>query len=175
MQRLIEALLSYSTADFKGKIFEKTDLNLILDEVKSDLEELITAKGAVIESERLPLVSVIPFQFRQLLANLISNGIKYSRSGVTPHIQVSAHTAEDGKGRRFGEISVADNGIGFDERYQHKIFELFQRLHGKHEFVGTGIGLAICKKIVENHKGTIRAASTPGEGSVFTVSLPLKR
>ena len=176
MQKLIEALLSYSTTNFKGMAFEKADLNDILAEVKTDLEEAICAKNAKITSETLPKVSVIAFQFRQLMANLISNGIKYSQQGIPPEISISCREVqpEEGKSRKYWQIDVADNGIGFEQKYEHKIFELFQRLHGKTDFAGTGIGLAICKKIIENHNGYIKVKSEPGKGSVFSVFLPAK-
>jgi signal transduction histidine kinase len=175
MQKLIQALLSYSTANTTGLTFEKTDLNKLLAEVKSDLEDVIVAKNAVIESEVLPKMSVIPFQFQQLLANLISNGIKYSKKEVPPIIKITTETVEESKGKNYFKINIADNGIGFEQQYEHKIFELFQRLHGKAEFVGTGIGLAICKKIIDNHKGLIKVKGEPGIGSVFTIYLPLKK
>jgi PAS domain S-box-containing protein len=174
MQNLIEALLSYSTTDFTGMVFEKTDLDKILTEVTSDLGELIESKKAVIQSDGLPKLSVIPFQFRQLLSNLISNGIKYSKKDIPPIIKITATPSEDTTGKKFWEIAIADNGIGFEQQYEHKIFELFQRLHGKNEFVGTGIGLAICKKIIENHKGRIEVKTQPGIGSVFTIFIPVK-
>lgn len=176
MQRLIEALLSYSTTNFKGMTFEKTDLNEILADVKSDLEELIATKNATIESDSLPKASVIAFQFRQLLSNLISNGIKYSQKGIPPHIRIACgeFQPDEHKSKKYWKISVTDNGIGFEQKYEHKIFELFQRLHGKTDFAGTGIGLAICKKIIENHKGYIRVKSAPGKGSTFCIYLPIK-
>ena len=176
MQKLIEALLSYSTTNFKGMAFEKTDLNEILADVKADLEEAICAKNAKITSGPLPKVSVIAFQFRQLLSNLISNGIKYSQQGIPPEISISCHEVqpEEGKQRKYWQLDVADNGIGFEQQYENKIFELFQRLHGKTDFAGTGIGLAICKKIIENHNGYITVKSEPGKGSVFSVFLPVK-
>ena len=176
MQRLIEALLSYSTTDFKGMSFEKLDLNDVLADVMSDLEEPISASNAVIETDVLPKASVIGFQFKQLLSNLISNGIKYTNKDSTPHIRITCKEIqpEEHKSKKYWQIAVIDNGIGFEQKYQHKIFELFQRLHGKSEFAGTGIGLAICKKIVDNHKGFIEVESEPGKGSTFRIYLPAK-
>jgi PAS domain S-box-containing protein len=176
MQRLIEALLSYSTTNFKGMAFEKTDLNEILADVLIDLEEPIASKNARITAAQLPKASVIAFQFRQLLSNLISNGIKYSQKGIPPEITISCDEVqpEEFKSKKYFQISIADNGIGFEQKYEHKIFELFQRLHGKTDFAGTGIGLAICKKIIENHKGFIKVESKLGAGSVFSVFLPVK-
>jgi PAS domain S-box-containing protein len=176
MQRLIEALLSYSTTNFKGMAFEKVDLNEILADVLTDLEETIASRNARITVAGLPKASVIAFQFRQLLSNLISNGIKYSQKGVPPEINITCEEVQpdETKAKKYWKISVKDNGIGFEQKYEHKIFELFQRLHGKTDFAGTGIGLAICKKIIENHKGFIKVASEVGAGSVFSVFLPVR-
>lgn len=176
MQRLIEALLSYSTTNFKGMAFEKIDLNDVLADVLTDLEETIASKNARITSGELPKTAVIVFQFRQLLANLVSNGIKYSQKGIPPEIRITCEEVQpdEHRSKKYWKINVADNGIGFEQKYEHKIFELFQRLHGKTDFAGTGIGLAICKKIIENHKGFIKVKSEVGVGSVFSVFLPVK-
>lgn len=176
MQNLIEALLSYSTANYANMSFEKTDLNVLLEDVKADLEDRIVATDAIILSEPLPKISVVPFQFRQLLLNMISNGIKYSKKEVPPVIRITNEITSPAEfpGKKYLKIAIEDNGIGFEQQYEDKIFELFQRLHGKTEFVGTGIGLAICKRIIENHKGFIKVESEPGNGSVFTIYLPSK-
>lgn len=175
MQKLIEALLSYSNTNNTEVSFTPTDLNKILEDVKTDLEGLIEDKHVTIESSGLPVIPVIPTQFQQLLQNLISNSIKYSKPEVQPIIIIQAEiTNEREKNGRFWKISVSDNGIGFDQRYETKIFDLFQRLHGKGEFEGTGIGLAICKKIVQNHRGYIAAQGFPGKGSTFSVYLPVE-
>ncbi|HEX9980996.1 MAG TPA: CheR family methyltransferase [Flavobacterium sp.] len=176
MQKLIEALLSYSTANLSDVAFVKTDLNKMLREVKEDLADVIESRKVTIVSETLPKVIAIPTQFRQLLHNLISNGIKYSKKDEAPQIMITA-SQTDGQefnGNKYYKISISDNGIGFEQQYEHKIFELFQRLHGKTDYVGTGIGLAICKKIAQNHKGFIRVVSEPGKGSTFTVYIPVK-
>lgn len=174
MQKLIEALLSYSgTSGISFKIVP-TDLNAIMDEVKSDLEELIAETDTTIEVDRLPVLPVIPVQFHQLLQNLIGNGIKYSSPDRKPVVKVTSLMTDDEEGQgTFCRISVADNGIGFDQQYENKIFDLFQRLHGKNEYEGTGIGLAICKKIAQNHHGYIVAEGTPGLGSIFHVFIPI--
>lgn len=173
MQKLIEALLSYSGTTGVNFKFVEVDLTSIVEEVKSDLEELITEKGATVEVERLPVLPVIPVQFHQLLQNLIGNGIKYSSPDRRPVVRVTYEIVEDENGQGpFCKLSVADNGIGFDQRYENRIFDLFQRLHGKNEYEGTGIGLAICKKIAQNHHGYIMAEGTPGVGSVFHVYIP---
>ncbi|MCF0070621.1 PAS domain-containing protein [Dyadobacter sp. CY261] len=174
MQNLIEALLSYSGTSGVNFKFVEVDLNSILDEVKSDLEELILEKNAVVEVQKLPVLPVIPVQFHQLMQNLIGNGIKYSNPERQPVVRVTSTIVEekDGQGP-LCRINVTDNGIGFDQRYENRIFDLFQRLHGKNEYEGTGIGLAICKKIVQNHHGYITAEGTPGVGSVFHVFIPV--
>lgn len=172
MQKLIEALLSYSGTSGVNFKLVYTDLNLIMDEVKSDLEELISEKGAVVEVDKLPSLNVIPVQFHQLMQNLISNGIKYSSPERAPVVRVTSQMTEASEDGVFWQISVADNGIGFDQRYENRIFDLFQRLHGRNEYEGTGIGLAICKKIAQNHHGYIVAEGTPGVGSVFHVFIP---
>jgi len=173
MQKLIEALLSYSGTSGINFKFVEADLNSIVDEVKSDLEELITEKEAIVEVQRLPVLPVIPVQFHQLLQNLIGNGIKYSSPDRKPVVRVGHDIVEDKSGQgTFCRISVTDNGIGFDQRYENRIFDLFQRLHGRNEYEGTGIGLAICKKIAQNHHGYITAEGTPGIGSVFHVYIP---
>ncbi|GGN02472.1 hypothetical protein GCM10010967_41390 [Dyadobacter beijingensis] len=173
MQKLIEALLSYSGTSGINFKFVETDLNGIVDEVKSDLEELITEKQAVVEVQQLPVLPVIPVQFHQLMQNLIGNGIKYSSPDRRPEVCVTYAFTQDEPGQGpFCRISVTDNGIGFDQRYENRIFDLFQRLHGKNEYEGTGIGLAICKKIAQNHHGYIIAEGSPGIGSVFHVFIP---
>lgn len=173
MQTLIDDLLTYSRTSTDEKLFKHTDLNEIMAQVREDLKEEILLKNAVIEASGLPAISVISFQIRQLLQNLISNSLKFSLPDQPPHITI---TGEIITGRQPEEklcrIVVKDNGIGFEEIYREKIFEVFQRLHGKMEYGGTGIGLAIVKKIVENHNGKIAAESTPGGGSVFEILLP---
>ena len=125
-----------------------------------------------LERGELPVLKVVPEQFRQLFSNLISNGIKYSREGDEPsYVKVWAEE-EEVDGVRYIKLFFKDNGIGFDQKYESKIFELFQRLHGKLEYSGTGIGLAICKKIAGIHKGTIRAEGAVGVGTTFIVMIP---
>ncbi len=171
MQNLIDALLSYSMVNNSETKPERTDLNSLVTEAMADLDDIINAKNAVIEFNSLPKVYVIPVQFRQLITNLISNGIKYGKKDVTPVIKITSEKVEV-NATSYWRISVADNGIGFEKQYEHKIFELFQRLHGKTEYVGTGIGLAICKKIVQNHNGFITVDSSVGVGSTFHVHIP---
>jgi PAS domain S-box-containing protein len=180
MQNLIEALLSYSRTNTTDIIYEPTDLNILLEEVKINLHDVIDEKNAIIESDSLPVVQIIPLQFHQLFLNIISNAIKYSKHGIPPHIKISSQKEcgckinEPGINEKieYWKISIGDNGIGFEQQYAHKIFELFQRLHGRSEFAGTGIGLAICKKIVQNHNGIISATGNPGVGATFNIFIP---
>ncbi len=176
MQNLIQALLTYSTSDAKGMEFKRTNLNKIIADIKIDLEEKIQNSNATIICDSLPKLSVIPLQFHQLLQNLISNGIKYQKTDIDPIITITAEKVVNGKDitHKMWRICIGDNGIGFEKQYEDKIFELFQRLHGKNEYEGTGIGLAICKKIVQNHKGYIKVESEVGKGSNFCIFVPTK-
>ena len=182
MQNLIDSLLEFSRTTTARKNFENTDVNALLDEVKKELGHRIEEKKAVIESSHLPTLAIIPFQFRQLLSNLISNSLKYAREEVTPVVEIKANYVKAKElnekaalpGKDYFQFSVADNGIGFEQEYAEKIFDLFQRLHGRNEYTGSGIGLAICKKIVENHHGFMRAESEPGVGATFYFFIPVK-
>jgi signal transduction histidine kinase len=168
MQALINDLLTYSRTSTDEKLFIATDLNEIINQVKADLKEEINHKNAVIEVSGLTTLSVIPFQMGQLFQNLISNSLKFSFPDKASHISITGST----EGEMF-RILVKDNGIGFEDIYKDRIFEVFQRLHGKMEYNGTGIGLAIVKKIVENHKGSITATGRLGEGSTFEILIPI--
>ena len=168
MQELINDLLTYSRTSTDEKLFKPTDLNEIINRVKADLKEEINHKNAVIEVSGLTTLSVIPYQMGQLFQNLISNSLKFSFPDKAPHISITGST----EGQMF-RILVKDNGIGFEDIYKDRIFEVFQRLHGKMEYNGTGIGLAIVKKIVENHKGSIIASGKLGEGSTFEILIPI--
>ncbi|MGB3074305.1 MAG: PAS domain-containing protein, partial [Chitinophagales bacterium] len=181
MQNLITDLLSYSRTTTDTRKFEEIDITVLLDDVKDDFKELIRDKNAVIESEPLHKAIVIPFQFRQLLHNLISNSLKFTLPEKPPHIIIKSETKW---GREFNEKKLnpagkyyhmifADNGIGFDTQYEELIFEVFKRLHSRQEYEGTGIGLAIVKKIVENHNGIITADSAINKGTTFHIYLPL--
>ncbi|MFH7005208.1 PAS domain S-box protein [Flavobacterium bizetiae] len=181
MQTLINDLLSYSRTNIQERKFEKVNLSKIIDEVKEDLKEELEQKDAVIESNETCDVNIIPFQFRQLLYNLASNSLKFSNPDVRPVIQIKSEFAkgEDlsndtlSKEANYCHISISDNGIGFEPQYSKKIFEVFQRLHGKLEYTGTGIGLAIVKKIVENHNGTITATGEKNKGATFDIYIPV--
>lgn len=182
MQTLIRDLMAFSRIEIKGQAFVPTDLGLIAREVSADLETRIEEAGGRVEIEELPTIDADPMQMRQLLQNLISNSFKYHRVGIPPVVRIyseSIGARGPGSGdsgaliRQFCHILVEDNGIGFDEKYLDRIFNVFQRLHKKGEYEGTGVGLAICRKIVGRHSGTITARSTPGEGTTFVVTLPL--
>jgi light-regulated signal transduction histidine kinase (bacteriophytochrome) len=168
MQALIDDLLKFSRVATQGRPFEQVDLKTVADQAVYDLEAVITQSGGSVEVGDLPTVAADPLQMRQLIQNLISNAIKFHREGIPPEVHISGRVRG-----RFAEIQVSDNGIGFEPRYQARIFRVFERLHGRGTYPGTGIGLALCRKIVDRHGGTINAESTPGEGSTFTVTLPL--
>jgi two-component system CheB/CheR fusion protein len=183
MQTLINDLLTFSRVTSKARPFAEVDLGAVTREVVADLEVQIGQSGAAVEVGRLPTVEADALQMRQLLQNLIGNALKYRRQGAKPVVKVYGETAEDG-GPREGEapapgafcrILVEDNGIGFDEKYLDRIFTIFQRLHGRMEYEGTGIGLAVCRKIVERHGGSITARSAPQRGATFVVTLPVRQ
>jgi PAS domain S-box-containing protein len=180
MQNLIDALLNYSRTNTTEKKFTPCDLNNLLEDVKNDLQDAIEEKKAMIISGSLPTLKVITHQFEQLISNIISNSLKYSRPGIAPEIRISADKVSlaelkqfpKGNYEEYWKISISDNGIGFEQQYKNKIFELFQRLHSRSEYSGTGIGLAICKKIVQNHNGYITATGEPDKGARFDIYLP---
>jgi len=187
MQTLLDDLLNYSRTNNEVRKFKRTNLNTIVDEIIADLKETIDEKQATIETIDLPVVNIIPFQFRQLIHNLISNALKFSNSDTPPHIQIKSNVVQGDeleselpsdwpeKGLReakYCHIVVSDNGIGFEPEYSEKIFEVFQRLHGREKYKGTGMGLAIVKKIVENHNGVITATSELNKGAKFDIYFP---
>ena len=180
MRLLIKDLLQFSRTNKSEKVFEMADLNEILEAAKHEIAESISDKSAIIKSEHLPTLKVIPFQIQQMFINLLGNSIKYSKANVPPEIHIDYRKIslqQIGQlvlpaKKDFHKFTFSDNGIGFSEEYSQRIFELFSRLHNKDEIAGTGIGLAICKKIVENHKGYILAKGKPGEGAVFEIYLP---
>lgn len=180
MQTLIKYLLSYSRINRTKDEFVKIDLDDVLEKVKDDLEDRIKEADVHIAIDNMPTLKAVPFQMEQLFNNLISNAIKYRRVDEESKIIIDCKKVSSEqiggdfrtKAKQYYRISVMDNGIGFDQSNATKIFELFQRLHQKHEYFGTGIGLAICKKIVENHNGHIVAEGVLGDGSTFCVYLP---
>jgi len=182
MQQLIQDLLAFSRLNTAERTVEMIDLGPLVDEVTGELSDTIAEKQAVIDVADLGPVRVIVFQFRQLLQNLISNALKFARPGVPPQVTIRGETI---KGRQTGHttllpdtlyfhLSIADNGIGFEPQYSEKIFDVFQRLHNREAYQGTGIGLSIVKKIVENHDGFITATGDPGNGARFDVYIPVK-
>lgn len=180
MQTLIDDLLAYSRTNISDRKYERTDLNKIIDEVRSDLKEELKQKHATLEAVELDEINIIPFQFRQLLLNLLSNSLKFSNPAIPPYIKIKSKIAKGAElnneklldNTHYCHISFSDNGIGFEQQFNHKIFELFQRLHGRHEYSGTGIGLAIVKKIVDNHEGVITAKGEVNKGATFDIFLP---
>jgi light-regulated signal transduction histidine kinase (bacteriophytochrome) len=180
MQTLIEDLLAFSRVTTKGQDFIRVDLNQIAQGVVSDMEITIRETGAVIEFDDLPTIDADPLQMRQLFQNLLSNAVKYCRDGVTPEVKVECtwRNGEDPPASdsavELCHIVVSDNGIGFDEEYAERIFGIFQRLHGRNDYKGSGIGLAICRKISDRHGGRITAESQINHGSKFFVTLPIQ-
>lgn len=168
MQRLIEDLLVFSRVATQTRPFASVDLDQVVQEVLEDLEDLIRRSDAKVTVGKLPTITADPPQMRQLIQNLVSNALKFRRAGVTPEVEISA-TVDDGT----MTLIVRDNGIGFDQQYARRIFRVFERLHGRGAYPGTGIGLALCRRIAERHGGTITADGVPGAGSMFTVTLPV--
>ncbi len=183
MTILVDDLLSYSHVSATPLQMEDVDLNEKLRLVLSDLEVQVEEKKAVISIGSLPTVKGYRRQLQQLFQNLVGNALKYSKPGETPHIRINSRTvtgadvpldlSAEQAGKNYYLIEVRDNGIGFEQQYAHKIFGMFQRLHGRSEYAGTGVGLSIARKVVENHKGCIWAESEPGQGSSFKVLLPV--
>jgi len=169
MRKLINDLLAYSQVSTRVQPFVATDLSGVAREVIADLETAVADASGRVELGKLPVIEADGLQMRQLLQNLISNAIKYRRLDTAPIVRVDGSS---GDGERC-VITVVDNGIGFNQEYAEKIFKMFERLHGRGVYEGSGIGLAICRKIVERHRGTIAATSTAGEGATFTITLPV--
>lgn len=174
MSTLIEDILAFSRVTTRARGFEPVNLSKVAGEVLEDLETRIAATKATVTIGKLPTIDADATQMRQLLQNLIANAIKFHRPDVPPIVTVTStiEISQDGHGK-VCTLLVEDNGVGFNEKYLDRIFAVFQRLHARDSFEGTGIGLAVCRKIVERHGGTINARSTPGEGATFIVSLPI--
>jgi signal transduction histidine kinase len=168
MQRLIEDLLVFSRVATQTRPFIPVDLDQVVHEALEDLDDLIRRSGATVTVGKLPTVTADPPQMRQLMQNLMSNALKFRRQGVPPEVDISA-TVDAGT----MTLIVRDNGIGFDQQYSRRIFRVFERLNGRGTYPGTGIGLSLCRKIVERHAGTIAAEGVAGAGSMFTVTLPV--
>jgi light-regulated signal transduction histidine kinase (bacteriophytochrome) len=196
MQRLIDSILQFSSIKIGSENFETTDLNKIIEQVLSDMEIRIQESGTVVQVDKLPVIEAIPTQMEQLFQNLISNAIKFKHPDKVPFIKIHAqfikadelnknapgvnYNATNGSAYQWRKeplikISVQDNGIGFDNKYSDKIFEIFQRLHTTKTHEGTGIGLAICKKLVDTHHGNIKVSSKEGDGTTFIIILPVSQ
>jgi light-regulated signal transduction histidine kinase (bacteriophytochrome) len=183
MRILIDNLLEFSRATRSSRAFEKVDLNTVMATVKMDLELKIEENNAQIIITSLPKIEAVPSEMKQLFNNLLSNSIKFKKPAVDPVIEIG--TEKIGKqekekhhlpaDKEFFKINIKDNGIGFEEEYAERIFQIFQRLHGKAEYPGSGIGLAICKKIVDNHGGVMYAEGKLGAGATFILILPEKQ
>ncbi|HKZ39153.1 MAG TPA: ATP-binding protein [Chryseolinea sp.] len=202
MQQLIEDLLAFSRINTTERTFERVNINSIIDEIKIELKDTINEKQATIEAiEECCFIDMIGFQFRQLMYNLLSNALKFSRSDIPPSITIKSRILKADKishgtldltkpihlskteqsqlqgytlspDRNYCHITVSDNGVGFEPHFSERIFEVFQKLHNKDEYAGTGIGLAIVKKIVENHQGIITATSELNKGATFDIYIP---
>ncbi|GGF28250.1 hypothetical protein GCM10011518_41950 [Flavobacterium limi] len=182
MENLIKDVLGFSQLSGIAKNYESVNLNLVMQDILSEFDLMIEQKNAVIKVEDLPVIEAIPLQMSQLFTNLISNALKYSRAEVVPYIIISSEMlseinrqaiAPDLIAGKYFKITITDNGIGFSQSYSEQIFNIFQRLHGKDEFAGTGIGLAMCRKILQNHSGQITANSMEGIGTSFIIIIPL--
>lgn len=172
MQVLINDLLAFARITTKAQPFQRVELAEIVREVLGDLETLIANTHASVEVDDLPSLDADPLQLRQLIQNLVGNALKFHKRGQAPIVRIDASIREDEDDEQWVELRVQDNGIGFDLKYLDRIFNIFQRLHGRGEYEGTGVGLAVCRKIVQRHGGDLTADSRPGEGATFIVSLP---
>ena len=168
MQELINDLLDFSRVSRSILQDAPAPLQAIVQDAVGDLDIRIEQSGAIVQVDELPIVSVDASLIRQVFQNLISNALKFARPGIAPRVHVFAQPAPAG----YVQVCIADNGIGFEPRFGERIFEIFQRLHGRGQYAGTGIGLAVCRRIVERHGGSIRAESAPGAGATFVIMLP---
>lgn len=181
MQNLITDILTFSKISVDTPSFVDADLNALINEVLVDLDEEIKTKNGQVVVEKLPTLCVNPSLIKPLFHNLIGNALKYSKKDASPYVKISSEISSQINGKstngaspKYCRIYIQDNGIGFDQKYAEEIFGMFKRLHHNSEFQGTGIGLALCKKIVEQHSGYISARSKVNEGSTFIISLPLQ-
>lgn len=174
MHTLINDLLTFSRVTSRGQPFVSVDLNEVARDVLSDLEVRVQQTGGAVDLGLLPVVEADPTQMRQLLQNLIANGLKFHKAGSPPTVRVRGVVHQDG-GVPQARLTVEDNGIGFDPKYLDRLFTPFQRLHGRTEYEGTGMGLAVCRRIVERHGGSVTAESSPGQGARFLITLPVRQ
>ena len=184
MRKLIEELLEYSRLITYDKLFEPTDLNVVLENVTTDFELIIEEKKAKITNNTLPVIQAIPMQMNQLFYNLISNALKFSQEGKLPVITITSNKLSDKQATNlfsdslqtdYHEIIFRDNGIGFDQKYAEQIFAVFQQLHQHNEYTGAGIGLSIIKKIIESHHGKVSVEAKENEGATFHIILPAEQ
>ena len=184
MNALIDDVLEYSRSTSAPKTrHTEVRLNDVLKTVLTDISEYVAEHDATVDAENLPVIKGNPLQLSQLLQNLITNSIKFHREGVSPYVMIRSNvilgkdiqSASAHPNQKYIKIDVADNGIGFDQRFEDKIFQMFQRLHDRSDFPGTGMGLAICKRVMENHRGFISAKGFPGTGAVFSCYFPVRR
>ncbi len=176
MQKFLIGLLTYSRISTQGQPFTKVNLNEVVEAVLLDLQLKIEQKAAIVDVGQLPTINADPTQMHQLFQNLLSNALKFQNGNQVPKIAIHAEKSilpeQSGSGDQITwQLSITDNGIGFDEKYLDRIFLPFQRLHGRNEYEGTGMGLAICRKIVERHRGRFTARSAPGKGSTFIITM----
>ncbi len=174
MQMLIRDLIAYAQLSDGNEAQRPTELTLLLGEIQADLRDDIAEKQAVIETNGLPTLPVVTFMFRQLLENMLSNALKYSTPARPPLIRLNYDLITSAE-PLMHQLTISDNGIGFDPIYNERVLGLFQRLHGRTTYSGTGIGLAICQRVMQNHGGTIIAEGIPGEGATFTMRWPVKQ
>lgn len=181
MSNSLRELLNYTSIG-KNEKFSLVDLNDTIRHVSDDLELVIAAKQAIIRAGTLPVIRAIPLQMQQLFYNLLNNALKFSKPDQIPVIEISARTVPGNEiknalslvpEQKYAEITVKDNGIGFEQKYAEQIFVMFQRLNDRSKFEGTGIGLSLCKKVIDNHSGLISVTATPNEGATFSIFLPL--
>jgi len=171
MQSLIGDLLAFSRIGTQVSPFLRVNLNDVISAVLSDLEVALEETNGSVQVDTLPPIEADASQMRQLFQNLIGNALKFRQEGKPAEVHITSRVLN---GKEL-EIQVRDNGIGFESSYRHKIFEIFERLHGRGKYAGTGVGLAICRKLVERHRGSIRAESEPGQGATFIITLPLRQ
>jgi signal transduction histidine kinase len=181
MTNMIESVLSYSVINATEQVLETVDINLIMEGIKNDLELLIVQKEAKIIFRDLPKIKAVPALIYQLFYNLINNALKFSKDDEASHVQISAKPVSPAdlnglpdinKSKKYVEIIVKDNGIGFNQEFANQMFNVFTRLNSREKYEGTGLGLALCKKIVHRHQGVIYAEGKENEGAVFHILLP---
>jgi light-regulated signal transduction histidine kinase (bacteriophytochrome) len=174
METLIEGTLAYSTLNKSIQSVQKINLDQIIENIKIDLELIIQEKDAILITSELPEIEGAPILIHQLFYNLIHNALKFSKADEPPRVIITSKIVEH-NGRIHVQIVIKDNGIGLDSAYAERIFNAFERLHSKDDYEGTGLGLALCRKIAERHNGTITAAGKENAGAEFTITLPLNQ